>query len=373
MAATGLALVLALTAVGPVAAAEDPGRSTAAGSSGEAATIEVGSAARAALTDDVDLTETITFSEFRLGTAITTQYQPRGIVFGGDSPYIETDGANPTSPVLSGTPMYQGAIEGRFVREDGSPRTVNHAELDVGYINTENSVRVIVSDLHGSALLDVPLAARGIVTVKITQAGMASFRVEAVADEPGGFAVDNVTYLSPLAPDVVHVDTYVALGDSFQSGQGAGNYEPGTDEGDGNGCRRSHNAYPHLLLRRGAVALDLDFRACSGAVMRDFSHAQHADQGPQLDALGSDTRLVTVGIGGNDLDFAGVLKGCIATVFGNPASVAVTWWRSCARNQGPTVDAKIASLSDGSLGRDLSVLYREIRRRAPHARVGVVD
>src|SRR5689334_14835306 len=58
---------------------------------------------------------TLTFSEFAVGTAITNQYQPQGILFGGDSPFITNDSASPTSPVLSGTPAFQGAIEGSFV------------------------------------------------------------------------------------------------------------------------------------------------------------------------------------------------------------------------------------------------------------------
>ena len=47
---------------------------------------------------------TITFSEYPLDTAISNQYASQGIIFGGDSPFISTDSANPTSPVLSGTP-----------------------------------------------------------------------------------------------------------------------------------------------------------------------------------------------------------------------------------------------------------------------------
>ncbi len=372
-AAALVATILLLTALGPPATAADPRASTSDGPGGESSSVEVGAELRADLTTNADEMETITFSEFPVGTAITTQYQQRGIAFGGDAPFIAQDGSNPTSPVLSGTPTFQGAIEGRFVRADGSPRTVNHLALSVGYINTRKSVRVIARDADGVELLSVPLDALGIVRVTITQSRMASFRVEAVAAEPAGFAIDNVTFLSASAPDVVHVDTYVALGDSFQSGEGAGNYEPGTDW-DGNSCRRSYAAYPHLLLQRGTTRLSLDFRACSGAVMRDMYRAQKADQGPQLDALGSDTRLVTVGIGGNDLGFVGTLAGCLLShAIGDWADPVTNWWRSCARNQGPAIDAKVAELREGTLARELSDLYADIRRRAPNARVVVVD
>jgi hypothetical protein len=41
----------------------------------------------------------ITFAEYPTGTFITDQYASLGIVFGGDAPFIATDGSNPTSPM----------------------------------------------------------------------------------------------------------------------------------------------------------------------------------------------------------------------------------------------------------------------------------
>ena len=85
---------------------------------------------------------TLTFSEFPDGTAITNQYQPQGILFGGDSPYIRTT-AHPTTPVLSGTPTFEGAIEGTFVDPaTGALRTVDHFGLDAGYFNEVGSTRL---------------------------------------------------------------------------------------------------------------------------------------------------------------------------------------------------------------------------------------
>lgn len=369
------AFVVAMS--GSIAAADDGSLpSTSTGGTGETAVIHAGSASRAlaatSANSAADQTETVTFSEFPIGTRIASQYQDRGIMFGGDSPFITTDGANPTSPVLSGTPTFQGTVEGTFVMKDGSPRTVNHLQLDVGYIDTARSVYVLVYGADGGQLLAIPLAANGIVHVDIDQLGMASFRVETVTDEPAGFAVDNVSYPSPDLPPVIDLDKYVALGDSYQSGQGVGNYEPGTDN-DGNGCRRSYDAYPYRLVADGVVNLTLDFRACSGATITDFYDSQKADQGPQLDALGSDTRLVTIGIVGNDLEFSGIMTACLATVTGNILSPALTWWRSCARNEGGWVDGNIASLRSGQLHTNLLELYRDVRRRAPSARVIVVD
>ena len=75
----------------------------------------------------------ITFSEFPVGTHISTQYADLGIYFGGDDPYIETDViSNPTSPVLSGTPIFTGAIEGRFIVPQSPDPNICDPKFDRG-------------------------------------------------------------------------------------------------------------------------------------------------------------------------------------------------------------------------------------------------
>src|SRR3954469_2607513 len=79
---------------------------------------------------------TLTFSEFPPGTRVTDQYQPQGILFGGDSPFVWSEGGDPASALLSGTPKYDRAIEGTFVDPTtGAPRTVDRFGLDAGYFN----------------------------------------------------------------------------------------------------------------------------------------------------------------------------------------------------------------------------------------------
>lgn len=112
-------------------------------------------------------------------------------------------------------------------------------------------------------------------------------------------------------------DNYVAMGDSFQSGEGAGDYEDGTDVGGVNQCHRSANAYPRRLVARGAVSYSLAFVACSGAELPDLTDTAFSTTGPpwnegaQFDRLDESTALATLGIGGNDLGFAKVLQDCI--------------------------------------------------------------
>lgn len=111
---------------------------------------------------------------------------------------------------------------------------------------------------------------------------------------------------------------YVALGDSFQSGEGAFKYIPMTD-GITNRCHRSENAYPVRLVNDGTVDLDLDFGACSGALTTDLPVASAEGRPPyddgisQFDRLDSSTKLVTIGIGGNDVEFSNTLRQCIIT------------------------------------------------------------
>ena len=165
---------------------------------------------------------------------------------------------------------------------------------------------------------------------------------------------------------------YVALGDSFQSGEGAYDYFPLTDTAE-NKCHRSANAYPKRLVDSGTVALDLDFGACSGAVIGDLSVPYSSSRPPytdgtaQLDRLDSSTKLVTLGIGGNDLGFAEILKSCIQSALGdliNPFAES-----SCEKDLAGTLQASYDSLvSTNKLGD----IYKEVRRRAPFARVVIV-
>lgn len=165
---------------------------------------------------------------------------------------------------------------------------------------------------------------------------------------------------------------YVALGDSFQSGEGAYKYFEGTDSST-NKCHRSENAYPVRLVNDGKVALDLDFGACSGALTTDLSVSSSEARPPydddisQFDRLGSDTKLVTIGIGGNDLGFGAILTDCIKSAIGDFFNPFAEW--SCEGELGSRLQASYdAMVSSNMLGNT----YRAVRQRAPFARIAVV-
>ncbi len=182
-------------------------------------------------------------------------------------------------------------------------------------------------------------------------------------------------YVFTVRGDGVIGSQYVAMGDSFQSGEGAYNYDQFTADGN-NKCHRSYDAYPQLLVKDQVVHLELNFRACSGAVMADLDQ-YHDDGKPPYDdgisqygALGLDTKLVTIGIVGNDLDFAGTVNHCVITGIVSPTT---PWVPACQIIFGGGVDDKLASLDHGTIGKALAAVYKKIKKLAPYARVIAVS
>lgn len=107
---------------------------------------------------------------------------------------------------------------------------------------------------------------------------------------------------------------YIALGDSFSSGEGVEPFEADTDTPNWNKCHRSENAYARLLVdEHGAPSLGSDgFRACSGAVTANITDAPQWNEGIQLDLWPDPTtELITVTIGGNDIGFGDFAKDCV--------------------------------------------------------------
>lgn len=103
-------------------------------------------------------------------------------------------------------------------------------------------------------------------------------------------------------------DAYVALGDSYTAGP---NIAP-VDRAAPSGCARSAANYPHLVA--STLGLQLEDRSCTSAKTENVTTtAQFPDQPPQITALSSATKVVTLGIGGNDNNtFRDLVAGCIA-------------------------------------------------------------
>ena len=152
--------------------------------------------------------EVITFSEYPLNTSISDQYADQGILFGGDAPFISTDAANPTSPVLSGSPRFRGDIEGSFVDPvDGvTPIIVESFSLDAGYFDELSSARIEWFDPNGFKLGQRTNTRFGIERLNISGGNIASWRISIFKTEPGGYAIDNVSF-SPAEAFLIFRET----------------------------------------------------------------------------------------------------------------------------------------------------------------------
>jgi lysophospholipase L1-like esterase len=136
---------------------------------------------------------------------------------------------------------------------------------------------------------------------------------------------------------------YVALGDSYSSGVGAGNYTSSSGS-----CDRSTNAYPQLWDNANAPA-SFSFVACSGATTQSVISGQ-------LSALNSHTSLVSVTAGGNDAGFSSVMETCVLL----PTS-------SCL-----SAVSSAESFVSSTLPGRLDTMLQDIRADAPSAMIVVL-
>jgi lysophospholipase L1-like esterase len=162
---------------------------------------------------------------------------------------------------------------------------------------------------------------------------------------------------TPLAPPPPFGSKYVAMGSSFAAGPGIATYA----EDPAGPCFRSTQNYGHQIARRHALTLaDV---GCSGGVTAHLLGPRGAIPA-QLDAVTADTRLVTITIGGNDLNYMTRLTGasCIALA---PASGVTD---KCPAIPDMPTEADYAGLAER-----MNKIVAEVRRRAPAARLVFVD
>ncbi|MFF4872351.1 SGNH/GDSL hydrolase family protein [Streptomyces sp. SID5770] len=136
---------------------------------------------------------------------------------------------------------------------------------------------------------------------------------------------------------------YVALGDSYSSGVGAGSYD-----GASGSCKRSTKAYP-VLWKNANAPSSFAFTACSGARTGDVT-------ANQLGPLSAATDLVSLTIGGNDAGFADVMTTCVLQS------------ESTCVNRVNQAKAYV----DSTLPGKLDSVYGAVRSKAPNARVIVL-
>src|SRR5664279_4236109 len=205
------------------------------------------------------------------------------------------------------------------------------------------------SGVHGRPSLHRVLAAAALVA-----AGSAVFATAAVAGPAG------------TAPMAAQSHSYVALGDSFTSGPAIPTQlGPTTSPSAPSACQRSSENYPTLTAQ--TLGLTLTDVSCGGATTADLTGSQGTGIPPQLDALRRSTSLVTVGIGGNDLGFSTIATSCAAYTPWGPTQVG---WSCRAHYMSGGTDQLAAAAQQ--VGAKVASVLRDVRERAPHARVLVI-
>lgn len=157
-----------------------------------------------------------------------------------------------------------------------------------------------------------------------------------------GGAIVTLGTLAGFTPALADTtNDFVALGDSYSSGDGGGNYII-----DGTTCFRSPNSFAgQLAAEKG---LNLDLQACAGAVTGDMPK--------QYPALSGGTDYVTLTIGGNDIGFAPTVTECAKP----------SWWGDCTK----AVNEAVAKTNNVLPGK-LTDVYAQVKTRAPQARIVV--
>ncbi|MFC4065490.1 golvesin C-terminal-like domain-containing protein [Actinoplanes subglobosus] len=233
-------------------------------------------------------------------------------------------------------------------------------------------------------------------------------------ETPDGMGSDSIVFDAvAFTPTSKPAAQYVALGDSYSSGEGTAPYDRNSDVKRGNGgptdnnaCHRSTTgAYPRQIKLPGsdqtieqqaaAGQASFAFLACSGATTTAVAteavnnppaasdSAGHTDWGSarfqhgemtQVDQgyLDVDTTHVTISIGGNDARFAEVLRGCILRL---ADGCELDDYKLTRNND--KVDPEALNVYETKLIRDwlpakLKATYRAIHRRAPNAKIVVV-
>ncbi|MFI9202039.1 SGNH/GDSL hydrolase family protein [Streptomyces sp. NPDC053048] len=150
---------------------------------------------------------------------------------------------------------------------------------------------------------------------------------------------------------------YVALGDSYTSG-------PGIPEQTGGDCARSSVNYPALTAKSVHQTSFKDV-SCSGATTDDMWRAQGENQ-PQLNALGKQTRLVTVGIGGNDIGFGSIIGTCAQLSAGDPAGAP------CKKQYTAPDGTDQLTTRINEAAPKIARVLKAVHERAPYAKVVLV-
>jgi GDSL-like Lipase/Acylhydrolase family len=171
-------------------------------------------------------------------------------------------------------------------------------------------------------------------------------------------AVLALALVVPVARATASPLRYVALGDSYSAASGVLPPDPLAPPE----CLRSILNYPHVIA--AATGTQLRDVTCGAAETGHFFESQYPGVAPQLDAVGPDTELVTMTIGGNDSGvFIDTLLDC-----GAAGLSTLGQGSPCKDRYGSSFEETIRTTTYPALVRTLEA----VRARAPQARVAIL-
>src|SRR4051794_34051511 len=148
------------------------------------------------------------------------------------------------------------------------------------------------------------------------------------------------------------------MGDSYSAASGVVPPDPTASPN----CLRSIRNYPHVIAARtDARVRDV---TCGAAESRHYFTAQYPGVPPQLDAVQSDTSLITMTIGGNDNGvFVNTIQAC-----GSAGLSTAGQGSPCKDRYGSSFEDTIRTKTYPALVKALDA----VRAKAPDAKVGIL-
>ncbi|WP_405704569.1 SGNH/GDSL hydrolase family protein [Streptomyces sp. NBC_00069] len=205
---------------------------------------------------------------------------------------------------------------------------------------------------------------------------MALFRTRlAVLGSAAALAAGALTPAHPAGAAPTADYQWVALGDSYTAGviQAAGD----TFEVPRDGCERTDRSYPQVIDRDLGSLIDLTNVSCGAATIKNITSEAQEPIGQHLPPISEDpdypfpavpaqseavqpgTDVVTVGVGGNTLGFAGILFTCLQLGSGS-GGVGTP----CRDDLADNIPSRL-----NQVNADYDAMLSRLHERAPHAKI----
>lgn len=176
-------------------------------------------------------------------------------------------------------------------------------------------------------------------TVGFNVSGAAETQLSCIADATGGkyFSATDTAGLSEAIRSATGFRQlrYVALGDSFSSGEGAGAHNYFQLNGKDVKCHRAPTAWSFVLAQASdEIADDMTNFACTGALTKHVLRKAFKGEPKQIDQLQTQNLreqvdLITITVSGNDAGFSGLVRECFTSDCAKDATSGK--WREKAR------------------------------------------